>query len=501
MFSKAVMNVIYGFRLLEQLSDEDLNKTFWYPASVLAPYLAYQVMHATPTGNPLMKSLRQVATEVHPEALIAFNRSPSLEATIETLCSALREWTRTKIFNQIFRRKKALTTEEQKGHLFAAAIRMNNLAVLRSCLDNDPLLLGNFQGHHWQFNMGLDVVFGFYGELAANYANEETLSLLLTAGVECVNEGLRRSLLKDAAKAGRTDIVFFVYNFQIEKSPWKSIDPHIFQRATCGSISTTLLNKALGTPSLKVYNFIETLYPQFSVLNAPLRIPASVLEAAACRGQMDTVRYLIEDDMPPCARPPGDPADWDADVSKRWYALKHALESSLYAAIENKHIDVAEYLLAHGASGTTALEFAAGYGAADFVKRLLGKGFASDGAMLKAASGGYTTIVRLLLDHVVDVDGCVDANRREENEGSRHSVPPHFRRRSFQNIWKPWARHPLVSAVEMENTAMFKDLMERQPSARFAKTMEECVLQARKSGLESMLALLASYGVDVGGSI
>ncbi|KAH7397370.1 hypothetical protein BKA66DRAFT_454238 [Pyrenochaeta sp. MPI-SDFR-AT-0127] len=105
---------------------------------------------------------------------------------------------------------------------------------------------------------------------------------------------------------------------------------------------------------------------------------------------------------------------------------------------------------------------------------LLDHGANESGTIAAAALRGYThkvvhllDIVRLLLDAGVDVNESIGCES------------------------------PLVSAISLEHTEMFRFLIERGANLRAPRTAEECVKRARKGGLESMVKLLEEHGVDV----
>lgn len=62
--------------------------------------------------------------------------------------------------------------------------------------------------------------FGRYVELAAKHGGEELLEYLMTTGQTIVDMGLRARLFKFAAKAGRMEIIQFLYDFRREDMPW-----------------------------------------------------------------------------------------------------------------------------------------------------------------------------------------------------------------------------------------------------------------------------------------
>jgi ankyrin repeat protein len=81
------------------------------------------------------------------------------------------------------------------------------------------------------------------------------------------------------------------------------------------------------------------------------------------------------------------------------------------------------------------------------------------------AAGGHLDIIQELLDH-----GC------DPNEG----YPP-----------------PIVWAVDPKHEAMFRLLVEHGADVKLPSARQDIVVQAKRAGLDSMLAMLASEGIAV----
>lgn len=128
--------------------------------------------------------------------------------------------------------------------------------------------------------------------------------------------------------------------------------------------------------------------------------------------------------------------------------------------------DVIGLLLEHGAVQSAGLVKAASRDRTALIQQLLSRGASPHGALLEAAVGAYMDIFRLLLVAGADVNKSIGANS------------------------------PLASAIGLERTNMFKLLIHHGADLYSAGTVEECVRQARETGLESMLELLQSHGVD-----
>ena len=170
------------------------------------------------------------------------------------------------------------------------------------------------------------------------------------------------------------------------------------------------------------------------------------------------------------------------------WTRKHKLPSHpVRIAAEAGHTSIVELLLHHGASAPVAMAGAAKHGQAHVVKVLLDTYPASEDALLKSALGGYTTVARMLLDKGADTNVSLEERvaKAEERVASREE----------DSLAKE--KSPLVYAIEKENTDLFKLLVKRGARLDLLGTAEECVKQAQKDGLESMLALLKEYAVEV----
>lgn len=130
------------------------------------------------------------------------------------------------------------------------------------------------------------------------------------------------------------------------------------------------------------------------------------------------------------------------------------------------HEDIVECLLANGAGPEKTIATASEWGRTALVRRLLEVGIASGNALFGASAGGYLAIVRLLLDAGVNPN---------EDAASKCAY---------------------ANAIANEHTQMFNLLIERGADIPLEGVAEQCVERTKKEGLESMLMLLESHGVN-----
>jgi hypothetical protein len=88
------------------------------------------------------------------------------------------------------------------------------------------------------------------------------MEYMMTYGTPTVNRALRFIFLELAAKAGRADIVRYVYEFKRDEVPWN------FTGKSCESMEHTALYYAQNTASLEVLRFVAELrglYPNTTI--------------------------------------------------------------------------------------------------------------------------------------------------------------------------------------------------------------------------------------------
>lgn len=436
------MKAVYDFRLLDNLFEIPRRMV---SDDLIRSYLAYRVNHEPVDGNALLVCIRRVACELHNYGQMIEPDTLTIGAYVETLCWPLgdsrgKAWPAR--FHEIFCWNKPLSEEEYEKHLFAAGIRTNNLAVVRRCLAKNERLLSELQRLRSD-----NIIFGCYDELAGKFGGSEILACIMTTEVPVLDRKLRSTFLERAAINGRAEIVAFVYDFMKEESPW------YFGDDFWANFHHTWLCRSLDTPSIEVLRFVADLRTRHTNVDIEGQYVDFPLDRCVLMGRLDTVEYAIQLG----AHPRGSS-----------FMMSRRANAPVRRACMRGHTAVVEYLLAAGAGTEGTIEIAAQWGRLQVVQRLLGIGVPPTKALEKAAAGGYLDVVRVLLDAGADTN---------ETTG---------------------AKSPLASAIAKEHTAMFHLLIERGADVHATGVAEECVKRAQEDGLESMLRLLQSHGVDVG---
>lgn len=433
-----VMEVLYTFRLLEILIEDRES----VPCALFPSYLARRVIQEPANGNAILNCVRRLAIDIHKTRDASNTEVETMEKCFLMICSLSgtcwweSQGDRTK---EILTWDKDVDEEDYEQYLFAAAIRTDNVSLVRKCVSRNEQLMTLLERFH-----GGILIFGRLVDLASKYGGKDVLACLMTTGVMTVNQELRWAFLRRAAEDGRADIFCFVRDFKREEVPWDFSVEAGFR----GQFPIMLLD----TPSLGVLKAVECFRKQCT----DVRHDAwwhSFLGRAVRGGQLETVKYAIQMG----AHPEGVSIMGDRG------------NAPMRDACEWGHTPIVEYLLGLGmkTKGMTAIAVAEGH--IGLVRRLLKLDPAPPDALSKAAAQGRLDMVRLLLDAGVDVD---------ETGGSKS---------------------PLAIAVSREHKAMFELLIERGVNIHAKGIADECLECARRDGLESMLLLLEAHGVSTGG--
>jgi hypothetical protein len=263
---------------------------------------------------------------------------------------------------------------------------------------------------------------------------------------ECVDHPLSRDLrimqaLIRASKAGQIETVDHVLKFK-----WAP------PSNTGYRYDNEIFESTLKTPSIWIFNtLLEAKEKRQSKFGIPPERFKQLLPKSIEEGWTDMAKHLISIGAP-LAAVLGIPGEDNMHIIK---------------ACEAGHTDIVRLLLEHGANMTDkAILAAAEKGHLSLVELLYDHGLRSEAALPAAVAGGNFRIVKFLVEKGGDV-----------NAGSPPSV---------------------VSAVQLEHTAMFRYLVERGAVLNTGSTGGEAVGRAKAAGLESMLALLQDCGVDLG---
>jgi hypothetical protein len=441
------MHVIYTYRLFDTLFSRPRIKTRYYSSSAMASYLEHRVLHEHCGGNPLLNSMRQLATVIHNEQRMRGLEATSFEICCQKLCSIsmISSGGSMGRFEEIFERQSEVSEEEYEDHVFAAALCTNTLSIVRSCVAKNTELLRQLERY------SSSSLFAPFVDLAAWFGDEDLLEFLMTSGTIDLNRRVRALLFASAARAGKMDLVWFLYNFKKEEAPWE-----FGERSSEHKHEIEALYRAMDTTNLETLKFVESLREQYPPWPNSFINMESKLADCAAYGLCDTVSYLLDRGVDARGGPSMHPP-WVTNAP-----VLRACQSS------RGTIDVIELLLEHGADPNVTIATAASKGQTTLVRQLLNRGIAPVRALSAAAAGPYFDTVRVLIDAGVDVN---------EDIGSRS---------------------PLASAIGLEHTELFKFLIDHGADITSPGTAEECVKRARKDGLDSMLCLLKECGVNVG---
>jgi hypothetical protein len=341
-------------------------------------------------------------------------------------------------------RKEPISNDEFLQHLFVAAVYTNALSTVKKLLADEH---------------GSALVGGRMKLIAAK-SNHEMLDLLLRSRGAFFQTS-RGIILSQAAINGRSkETLELIYNCKIDTVPWAAHARNTLDGA-CEA-----LRRSLATPHREAWDYILELgksYPAWlskklylssylsrSVQRGWTEMTAHLLQLGACvnsghglplltackGGFVETVQVLLEHDI-------------HGEFDTRFAVGPH----DVYDV--NVPLDTTGAIAAAASNGHTAL-----------VQKLLEHGAETTDGLARAAAGGYMDIVQLLLEHGADPN----AHNGEVA--------------------------PIVGALEMEHTAMFRLLLEHGAVVASPETAHECVRRVKEAGLESMLELLRESGVD-----
>ncbi len=466
-FAREVIRALYTFRLLDEVVFDARPLCTWAEVHFFRSYLEYRIMLEPLNGNRFLNDIRNVALQISSVSDVPEVDESIIKNVVHILCATVLV-SRSSIdrWRQESRRASKWDSAELEKHLFGAALCTNTLSYIRrsSALRDAMVLDPNGRDN--------SCLFGHYVELAAKHGNEVLLGDLMTSGASGSSLKLRFHLFKFAAKAGRLEIVRFLYNVRNEDWPWN------FERQTYAR-DTQLDTIVESVHDPQVWDYIETV--RIARGMRPIQSLAINRRIYNCArlGFLDMASFLVR-------------ADAHTEDDRGQYSFIHQYESdhqvscdlrdrSVWAASRRGSVAIVELLLDDGAKSNHALEGAARHGQINVISMLLDRGVKTSDALVdvgtghsvpakllaKAERGPHLDVVRLLLDAGVDVN---------------------------ESIGK---ESPLAKAVATEHTALFEFLLERGADLHSPGTAEECVRQAKKDGSESMLLLLEKHGVDV----
>ena len=286
-------------------------------------------------------------------------------------------------------------------------------------------------------------IFGDSRDHAAKYHSHDVLAAMMAASDDRAIQGLRTHLLKQIALHGRVEAAQFVLGFQNTERPW-ALD----SQAERGSDARRNAYEVarMHTPSLEVYEVLAEKR-RLHCTREPYGVEEKTqfLVRCALNGWVDMAAHYIS---------------LGASLNGLFAHSPTWVRIPLVAACIKGHEGVVKLLLAHGAdTKKPALKVAIRWGYFAIVSLLLEHGAEVEGALAQAVARGYKSVVRSLLEH--------DTSAVE-----------------WQDL--------LVSAIEIEDEALFRLLVDYAGGAMDEATCAVCVAAAREKGLESMLELVSS---------
>ncbi|ORX94428.1 ankyrin repeat-containing domain protein [Clohesyomyces aquaticus] len=170
---------------------------------------------------------------------------------------------------------------------------------------------------------------------------------------------------------------------------------------------------------------------------------------------------------------------------------KDLLRNVVSEAIEFGWTDVANHLLHQGYQPLSPRAFveACRKGYTEIVKTILKNGYEIVGPEMfaAAAAGGYTDTIKLLLDYGADTEGSMaTAARMGRTKAVKMLLDHGIELNTGTGVYPA----PIVSAIEREDTAMFKLLVHRGAILHTPETGEMAMKLACAQGLDTMRELL-----------
>jgi hypothetical protein len=250
---------------------------------MMAWYLEYRVLHEPQHGNPLLRCMRQLSSEIY-EACLGDPELSTVEQCIQKLCWISMNSKGLKgRYREIFDWESAVTEDEYNKNLFAAALCTNALPIVKRCVSRDKQLLPQLEGYT---NSSL---FSYPVELASEYANDTLLEYLMTGGTDVLDRKVRTRLFVTAANAGRMKQVLFLYNFRKVEAPWE-----FGQESSVHKHEIAALEDALRSTDLETLKFIFELRKEYRTEKwRPAPYLEFMLSDCARVGRVDTASYLL----------------------------------------------------------------------------------------------------------------------------------------------------------------------------------------------------------------
>ncbi|KAF2746952.1 hypothetical protein M011DRAFT_477773 [Sporormia fimetaria CBS 119925] len=439
MFAEEVLFAIHNERLLGiTIGSLDWGRR-WSPNFVLS-HIEFRVNQEREDHNPYINCIRDIAKEILDDKETEASSVTSLEQVLHQICLPLAVRTEPrefKDFKEFLDRSDPISNAEYNQLLLAASTITNCASIVERCIRHDPTLVG--VGERPPVPL-----YGPFVEIAAQYAEEAVLHLLLT--IVSVDDfwQFRQNLLLNIAYFGRADAYRSVNTFRRDDTGPE--DDTVYDRIALSIAKyASSLELVEYCRSLCTCDHVDCLEQTWTYTQRENMLIRSI-EDCQCVGLASLLLQLH------CKESAG--------------GLAPGLEKALELASEKGYRELVELLLNHGGDTDRAMSGAAAYGHIDLVRMLLERGASPRFALLEGAIGGYFDIVKLALS----VGGA------KELDG---------------NHWRLLAR----AAIAYENAAMFGTFIEHG-MVLDKVAGRECAWMAKEQGLDSMLDLLEEHGVE-----
>ncbi|KAH3952998.1 hypothetical protein HBH53_036430 [Parastagonospora nodorum] len=435
LFAEEVINVIHIFRLLDtyfKLCSKDPIPRIPYFAG---SYLARRVLSEPSNGLPDLLRIRAVAQKLHE----ADAEARSVPDYVHQLCLlVIRDQRPSTRLAQMLKASQVKDKSDSETHLYVAAYLTQTTTIVERWMASARHPAQN----SWMFSS--------INNHAARHSDERFLAALTTGSDKFPESAQERrvEMLCVVAEAGRLDAVQFIFNFATESLPWvfsRKRRPH-------HAYANEWMLALMHTPSREVFEFLMEKR-SLHCINREFG-PAQYtrfLRHCAIEGWTKMAEHYLS--LGASVEGVGDRALCGED------------RRPLLLACRRGHKDTIKMLLEHQADNAVpALELAVGWGDLATVRLLLQHKAEFGDALALAVAKGHRDVVQELLDHGADI--------------------------------KIGSRPLLAYAIEHENVALFRLLVERGCDPRVDEAATECVRIAEEYGLESMLQLLREHGVN-----
>jgi hypothetical protein len=279
---------------------------------------------------------------------------------------------------------------------------------------------------------------------AAKYGSHEVLAAIMASCDDSGIQALRMYLLQKAALFGRVEATKFVFDFQATERPWVFSSKGPRHSDACQNLDGLW---GMHTPSREILDFLtekRKLYIRDRIYGA--KYYSGFLVRCAQEGWVDMAAHCLSLGAKLNGTRPQNP--------------KFGPRPLVVACIHGRE-EIVELLLAHGVdTSQPALQMAVRHGHFAIVSLLVERDAELGEALVEAVAKGYRTIVRTLLEHYTSA--------------------------------KPEWQDLLVSAVKVEDEALFGLLVGYTGGVIDEATRAVCEKVASEKGLESMLGLVST---------